>query len=202
MSRLTEERKKQAVWCAHTLFAMGKTSGSSGNISFRIGEKVYISASNTCFGTLDEDDFSVITMDNICCAGKKPSKESPLHLAFYKAHPDMQAVIHTHGSYAVLWSCVPMLKNDDCIPAYTPYLNMKLGAVGLIPYAPPGTESLFQEFEAHMGRNRGYLLKQHGAIVAGKDIMDAFYGVEELEESAKIAWEIMRADIRDVPRIM
>ena len=199
MSELAEEQKKQAIWCAHTLFVLGKTSGSSGNISFRIGEHVYISAGNTCFGTLSEDDFSVITMQNTYLAGKKPSKESPMHLAFYKAHPDMQAVIHTHGRYAVLWSCVPRLKEDNCIPAYTPYLNMKLGTVGLIPYASPGTEKLFQEFESHMGESRGYLLKQHGAIVAGKDIMDAFYGLEELEEGAKIAWELMHAGLKDIP---
>lgn len=197
MSGLAEEWKKQAVWCAHTLFVLGKTSGSSGNISFRIGENVYISAGGTCFGTLSEDDFSVVTMQNICLAGKKPSKESPMHLAFYKAHPDMQAVIHTHGTYAVLWSCVPMAEKNNCIPAYTPYLNMKLGTVGLIPYVPPGSEMLFQEFESHLGGSKGYLLKQHGAIVAGKNIMDAFYGLEELEESAKIAWELMRAGLKD-----
>ena len=40
-------------------------------------------------------------------------------------------------------------------------------------------------------------MKQHGAIVAGKNIMDAFYGLEELEENAKIAWELMRAGLKD-----
>lgn len=173
MSELAEEQKKQAIWCAHTLFVLGKTSGSSGNISFRIGEHVYISAGNTCFGTLSEDDFSVITMQNTYLAGKKPSKESPMHLAFYKAHPDMQAVIHTHGRYAVLWSCVPTLKEDNCIPAYTPYLNMKLGTVGLIPYASPGTEKLFQEFESHR-REQGIFAEAARCYCGGKRYYGCF----------------------------
>ncbi len=32
--------------------------------------------------------------------------------------------------------------------------------------------------------------EQHGPIVHGKNIMDAFAIIEELEESAHIAWEI------------
>ena len=35
-----------------------------------------------------------------------------------------------------------------------------------------------------------YLLKQHGPVVGGRTLMDAFYGIEELEESAKMAWHL------------
>ena len=46
----------------------------------------------------------------------------------------------------------------------------------------------------------GYLLKRHGAVVPGADIMDAFYCLEELEENARIAWELWRAGERRVIR--
>ena len=42
----------------------------------------------------------------------------------------------------------------------------------------------------------GYLLKQHGAVVPGKSLMDAFFCLEELEESARIAWMLRQAGLR------
>ena len=42
--------------------------------------------------------------------------------------------------------------------------------------------------EERIMNSDAYLLKQHGPVVAGRTILDAFYGLEELEESAKTAW--------------
>ena len=84
----------------------------------------------------------------------------------------------------------------DCIPDNTPYLKMKLGTVGLIPYEKPGTPELFAAFRERMNASDGYLLKAHGPVVPGKSIMDAFYCLEELEESAHIAWELNRSGYR------
>ena len=64
---------------------------------------------------------------------------------------------------------------------------MKVGKIGLIPYAKPGSEELFRLFRENLSDAGAYLLKNHGGIVGGKNILDAFYGIEELEESARIA---------------
>lgn len=190
-----ETQMNQALWIAHTLFALGKTSGSSANLSFRQGNEIYITASGTCFGTLTEEDFSVLALDGSPLRGKRASKESPLHLRLYQSHPETAAVIHTHGPHAVLWSCVPGLDPNSCIPSHTPYLNMKLGPVRLVPYAQPGSEALFAALDACLWEGRGYLLKRHGALVGGKSLMDAFYCVEELEDASRVAWELYRAGI-------
>lgn len=180
-----EEKLHDAIWVAHSLFDRGKTSGSSANMSFLHDGKIYITASGTCFGTLREDDFAVVGLDGTPYGTKKASKELTLHQYYYEKDPSIQAVIHTHGPYAVLWSCRKFDKNQDIIPRYTPYLEMKVGKIGLVPYAPPGTEALFANFREAAGD--AFLLKNHGGIVGGKSIFDAFYGIEELEESAKIA---------------
>ena len=120
----------------------------------------------------------------------KPSKEWPLHLALFQKSADIGAVIHTHSLYSVLWSFLPAASEEDCIPAHTPYLKMKLGTVGLIPYEKPGSEELFAAFRQRLDKSDGFLLKQHGPVVPGKSIMDAFYSLEELEESARVAWEL------------
>ena len=159
---------------AHSLFETGKTSGSSANMSFLHNGNVYITASGTCFGTLTEDDFAVVSMDGESLNGKKASKEFTLHKYYYEKDSKVQAVVHTHGPYAVLWSCRHFEKDSD-------------GKIGLVPYGKPGSDTLFDAFKNSLPNGDAYLLKNHGGIVGGKTIMDAFFGIEELEESAKIA---------------
>lgn len=187
-----ELKKKldDAVWAGRSLFERGKTSGSSANMSFLHDGKMYISQSGSCFGTLSEEQFAVMTMDGNCISANKPSKEWPLHLQIYQKKSGCGAVIHTHGTYSVLWSFLPAEDETDCIPDHTPYLKMKLGKVCSVPYEKPGSQALFDAFGERVLDGDGYLLKQHGAVVPGKDIMDAFYCIEELEESARIAWEL------------
>ncbi len=190
MSDPLEKKLEQAVWIAHSLFERGKTAGSTANMSFCHEDKIYITASGTCFGTLTKKDFAVIDRMGEVLGEKKPSKEYPLHLSLYQAKEQTGAVIHTHSFYSTIWSCLTHAKEKDCIPSYTPYLKMKLGTVGLIPYAKPGSEELFQAFRERIEDSDGYLLQNHGPVTGGKDLMDAFYLLEELEESAKVAWTL------------
>lgn len=195
MDEMLEKKLEEAVWAARSLFERGKTAGSSANMSFRHEDRIYISASGSCFGTMKPGDFTAISMDGAPLSGKKPSKEWPLHLALYEKSSDVGAVIHTHSTYSVLLSFVPGLPEQDCIPAHTPYLKMKLGTVGTVPYEKPGSEALFSAFRKRVAGSDGFLLKQHGPVVPGRTIMDAFYCLEELEESARIAWELYRAGL-------
>lgn len=188
-----DQELRDAVWVAHSLFERGKTAGSSANLSIRVGDTVYITASGTCFGRLREEDLVPIGMDGKPLSDRKPSKEWPLHLALYEKSPGIGAVIHTHSSYSVLWSFAVGDEDRDCIPPHTPYLRMKLGSVGAVPYERPGSEALFAAFRARVPFSDGFLLRQHGPVVPGADIMEAFYNLEELEESARIAWELRRA---------
>lgn len=206
MEKEWKDKLEHAVWAARSLFDRGKTSGSSANLSFRHGDSIYITGSGTCFGTLTEESFSRITMQGQHLDGIRPSKEYPLHLMCYEKSPDIHAVIHTHSFYAALYSCVCNTSRnvdfqcqytESAVPAYTPYLQMKVGTVGLVPYAKPGSEELFGLFRNTVQDSDAYLLANHGPIVPGRSIMDAFYGLEELEESCHIAWELEnRSDCR------
>lgn len=195
LEQTLEQKLEQAVWVAHSLFERGRTAGSSANMSFCHEGRIYITASGSCFGTLGAEDFAAITMEGKPLGEKKPSKEWPLHLALYEKSPEIGAVLHTHSCYAVLWSFVPGLPEQDCIPDHTPYLKMKLGTVGTVPYEKPGSQALFDAFRQRVEQSDGFLLKNHGPVVPGKDMMDAFYCLEELEESARIAWELFRAGL-------
>lgn len=185
-----EQMFTEVLWVAHSLFDRGKTSGSSANISFRYGDTIYISASGTCFGRLTKEDFVEITLDGRMLGQKKPSKEYPMHLAFYQKSPELKAVIHTHGPYSELISCLPCKDENDAIMHYTPYLSMKAGTVTYVPYAKPGSEELFSLVRERIGNSDAMLLANHGGVAAGKSIMEAFYILEEMEDSARIMWEL------------
>lgn len=193
--RELQKKLEEAAWVCRSLFERGKTSGSSANMSFRHGDCIYVTASGTCFGTMKPEDFTAMAMDGAVLGERKPSKEWPLHMALYRKSEKTGAVIHTHSPYSILWSFVPGLPEKDCIPDHTPYLKMKLGTVGLIPYEKPGSAELFEAFRERAEDSDGFLLKQHGPVVPGTSVMDAFFCLEEMEESARVAWELYRAGL-------
>ena len=201
MSDTLQELLHAACWTGAAIFNRNKTSGSSANMSFIYDDKIYITCSGGCFGNLTEDSFSVTDLNGNYISGPKPSKELSLHVMLYnKPDSKVKAVIHVHSHYATLWSCLPHEEDrDDVIPSYTPYLRMKLGKIRLVPYAAPGSEELFAKFKERLSVEDGYLLAHHGPIVGGKNILQAFYGLEELEESAQIAWELQ--DKKEVKKI-
>lgn len=188
MDEALEQKLSAAVWIARSLFARGKTAGSTANLSFRHNGMIYITGSGTCFGTLQEESFASVSADGAVLGKIRPSKELRLHEILFAKNPAIEAVIHIHSFYATLWSCLQHKNPADVVPGYTPYLKMKVGTIGLIPYAKPGSQELFDLFAAGVPLSDGYLLQNHGLIVGGASLMDAFFAAEELEESAKTAW--------------
>lgn len=187
---LTDKLVHDAIWIAKSLFDRGKATGSSANLSFRQGDRIYITGTGTCFGRLDADDFAILSFKEGECHplnDVKASKELPLHLALYLKSDEIKAVIHTHSFYSTVFSCLPHEKENDVMPDITPYLKMKVGTIGIVPYAPPGSKELFELFGNRVNCDDGFLLANHGPIVSGSDLMSAFYGIEELEENARIA---------------
>lgn len=174
-----------AIRTAKALFYRNKVSGSSANMSIKINNDIYITRSGSCFGCLEENDFvNVALNDNRI----KPSKELPLHQYLFEHNPNIQAIIHTHSTYSTLASSIYKSGNDGFvdIPSPTPYLKMKVGNIGWVDYAKPGSKELFEKFcEGLINDCDAYLLKNHGVIIGSDNIMDAFYKVEEFEEACK-----------------
>ncbi len=191
-----KQKIEEAIWIGKTLFDRGRATGSSANLSFLHEGNIYITGSGTCFGRLVPESFSKISMEGIYLDGKKPSKEWPLHKIYYEKSKAIQAVIHVHSYYATMYTFIEHKNVTDIVPSYTPYLNMKVGTIGLVPYAKPGSEELFAHFRRAVDKSDAFLLAQHGPVVGGESLADAFYGLEELEESCHIAWELNRDENR------
>lgn len=169
-----------------SLFDRRYTCGGSGNMSARLADGVLVTPTNSCLGRLEKDRISKLDGNGKLISGDPPSKEWVLHLAIYRARPDAGAVVHLHSPHAVAVSCLNGLNSDNVLPPLTPYFVMRIGRLPLVPYYPPGDPGLAEAAGRVAGRCRGVLLAHHGTVVSGKDLDDAVYNAEELEETARL----------------
>jgi len=178
-------REKMVVH-GKSLFERRYTGGGSGNLSARVADGVLVTPTNSCLGRLEAERISKLDWSGKIISGDSPSKEWVLHLAVYRARPDAGAVVHLHSPHAVAVSCLNGLNADNVLPPITPYFVMRIGRLPLVPYYPPGDPELAAAAGRQAARCRGFLLAHHGTVVAGKDLEDAVYNAEELEETARL----------------
>src|SRR5690606_23948147 len=74
----------ELVRAARDLATLGLSPGTSGNVSVRVGHRVFLSATGTSMSSLTTADLAELSLDGEHLAGPKPTKEAPLHLAFYR----------------------------------------------------------------------------------------------------------------------
>ncbi|MGJ8681091.1 3-oxo-tetronate 4-phosphate decarboxylase [Paraglaciecola sp.] len=181
------QAKEQIVAFAKSIFDRGLTSGASANMSVRIEEGWVMTPTNTCFGFLNADELSVVALDGTLLKGLPPSKEFRLHKAMYDKRPDDRCIIHLHSTYATALSCLPAENANNVVPTYTPYLTMRLGPIAMVPYFAPGDDHLAEAVGEIAADHPGIIMANHGPIVSAQTVESCVYGMEELEESCKLA---------------
>jgi ribulose-5-phosphate 4-epimerase/fuculose-1-phosphate aldolase len=179
-------RERLCRW-ARSLFDRGLTGGSSGNISVRTEAGFLATPTNACLGFLDPAALAELGPDGAHVGGPVPTKEVPLHMAFYAARPQAGAVVHLHSTYATLLSCLADTDPEDAVPALTPYVVMRVGRVPLLPYVAPGDPAIAPRIREKAADAAAVLLGNHGPVVSGTTLEAAVFASEELEETAKLA---------------
>ncbi|MEM6662283.1 MAG: aldolase [Pseudomonadota bacterium] len=186
---MTEAKLRELICLlAKSMFDRGLTGGSTGNISARTGDGgLLVSPTGTSFGRLDPGRLSRFDAEGTLIDGDKPTKEMPLHTAFYDTRSTTGAVVHLHSVHAVAWSMMPEVDPDNFLPALTPYPIMKLGRVKLLPFFMPGDPAMGEAVRGLAGKRSAVMLANHGPVVAAKDVEAACNAIEELEDSARLA---------------
>jgi ribulose-5-phosphate 4-epimerase/fuculose-1-phosphate aldolase len=181
-----ELRERLCRW-GRSLFERGLTGGSSGNITVRTEAGFIATPTNSCLGFLDPAALSELDGEGRHAGGPKPTKEVPLHMAFYAARPQAGAVVHLHSTYATLLSCLADTDPEDAVPAVTPYVVMRVGRVPLLPYHAPGDAAIAPLIRDKAAGAAAVLLGNHGPVVSGATLEAAVFAAEELEVTAKLA---------------
>jgi ribulose-5-phosphate 4-epimerase/fuculose-1-phosphate aldolase len=180
--------REQICLLARSMFDRGLTGGSTGNISVRTDDGgLLVSPTGTSFGRLDPARLSHFDAGGALISGDPPTKEMPLHTAFYDTRSTAGAVVHLHSCHAVALSMLPEVDEDNFLPPLTPYGIMKLGRVKLLPFYMPGDPAMGDAVRGLAGKRSAVMLANHGPVVAGKDIEAACNAIEELEDTARLA---------------
>ena len=180
--------REQICLLAKSMFDRGLTGGSTGNISARTDDGgLLVSPTGTSFGRLDPGRLSRFDAAGTLISGDQPTKEMPLHSAFYDTRSTAGAVVHLHACHSVAWSMMPDADWDNFLPPLTPYAIMKLGKVKLLPFFMPGDPAMGDAVRGLAGKRSAVMLANHGPVVAGKDIEATCNAIEELEDTARLA---------------
>ena len=179
--------REQIVATGASLFNRGLTHGSTGNISVALADGGWLmTPTGSSLGTLDPARLSRLDATGRLIDGDKPTKEAFLHTTMYGARPGSGAVVHLHSTHSVAVSCIDGIDHANCLPPITAYYAMRIGRLPLVPYYPPGDETLAEAVGALAGKHHAVLLANHGPVVAGSSLSAAQDAIEELEETAKL----------------
>ena len=180
--------REQICLLAKSMFDRGLTGGSTGNISVRTDDGgLLVSPTGTSFGRLDPARLARFDAAGRHVDGDMPTKEMPLHSAFYDTRSTAGAVVHLHSCHSVALSMMEDVDPDNFLPPLTPYAIMKLGKVQLLPFFLPGDPAMGEAVRGLAGKRSAVMLANHGPVVAGKDVEAACNAIEELEDTARLA---------------
>jgi ribulose-5-phosphate 4-epimerase/fuculose-1-phosphate aldolase len=181
--------REQICMFASSMFNRGLTHGSTGNISVRLNnDDILVTPSGSSFGRLDPNQIVKVTKNGELIGSSTPTKELPLHQAFYETRGMKSgAVVHLHSTHSVALSMLPDINEDSVLPPYTPYSIMLLGKVKLLPFFVPGDPAMGEAIKGLAGKRSAVLLANHGPVVSGKDLESSVNAIEELEATAKLA---------------
>ncbi|HOG05525.1 MAG TPA: class II aldolase/adducin family protein [Paludibacter sp.] len=162
------------------IYRSGMTTTSGGNVSIRDDNgDIWITPSGVDKGNLTTKDIMCVKNDGTITGPHKPSSEYPFHKAIYETRPEIKAVIHAHPPALVAFSIAGAVPDTKIIPqAYN-----VCGDIGFAPYGTPGSEDLGQKIAAQFKdkRYRAVIMENHGVVLGGTDMMDAYQRFETLE---------------------
>ena len=166
----------------------GLVDGVSGNLSARAGDLIAITPSGVPYQDMAPADICLVRpADRSTAAGGRPSTETPMHLAVYRA-TDAAAIVHTHSPFVVALSTVL-----DQLPAVHYAMAGLGGLVRVTPYARYGTQKLADGAVAALRGRTAVILRNHGALTYGATLEQAYDRARTLEWLASVYWHARMA---------
>jgi L-fuculose-phosphate aldolase len=178
--------RKEVARFMRRLYERGLTTASGGNISARLHDTILITPSAIDKAFIRGKEIGILSLQGKnLTPNMKPSIESDMHIAIYKARQDVLAIVHAHPFTAT--SFTAMNKTIDC--TLTAEALAILGTPVVAPYALMGTKELATTVaSAATGTANVILLENHGIVCLGKDLQMAFDRLEVLEAAARMTF--------------
>lgn len=174
----------QIVMLMERIYRYGMTTTSGGNLSVLDDNgDIWITPSGIDKGALRRKDIMQVKPDGTIIGPHTPSVEFPFHQSVYRTRKDAKAIIHAHPPACVAFSIVRQIPDVHLVPN----INKICGEVGMAAYDVPGSEELGEKISKAF--IKGYdtvMMENHGVIVIGANLFDAFMKFETIDMCAKL----------------
>ena len=165
------------------IYKRGMTTTSGGNISvIDDNGDIWVTPSAIDKGSLRASDIICVKKDGTIVGEHKPSSEFPFHKAIYESRPDIKSVIHAHPPALVSFSIVRQIPNTNIISQ----AKHICGPIGYARYELPGSELLGEVIGEEFKKGyKAIIMENHGTVLGGSDLTDAYERFEALEFCAR-----------------
>jgi len=174
----------QIVMMMERIYQYGMTTTSGGNISM-VDENgdIWITPAGVDKGELTRQDIVCVKDDGTVIGKHRPSSEYPFHKLIYTKRPDLKAVVHAHPPALIGFSIVRQAPNVKLLP----HDYRVSGQVGIAEYGLPGSTDLGNKIANVFAEGiNTVMLENHGVVVGGEDLFEAFERFETVEFCARI----------------
>lgn len=174
--------KQEIIETGRWIMEKNLTWGTSGNISVREGDHIYVTASGTVIGDLHEEDITVVDLEGKVLEGKTPSKETGMHLEVYRKRPEVAAVLHASPFWTTFAACTTMeMKTDLFIESM--YYDEKLLRV---PYFHAGSSALAEAVSKVAEKTHVILMEHHGMLCYDRNLKECRSALEVTENVCRM----------------
>lgn len=188
---MPKDPREHLVHIAGLVFSRHLTDSSGGNLSLRQGDRVFMSPAHA--GSKQQwqiEAKDVVALDlrgNVIEGPDRRTREWQFHLGIYNAFQGAGGIIHAQAGY--LMAFVAAGKPIPPVLEHT----QKFGTIGLTRPAKAHSaelarlvvEALEPQKAALEKHGIATLVPQHGIVVVGRDLDDAFDTLERIETNAQ-----------------
>jgi ribulose-5-phosphate 4-epimerase/fuculose-1-phosphate aldolase len=197
MNYVAGDLRDQLAHVGRDVVRAGLVLGSGGNLSARLpgDDACWVTAAGTWLDRLDRASFVRVRISGGSSTGTDavtspaPSSEVGLHLATYRARPDVQAIVHLHPQSVLLLDALA-----ERIRLVTTDHAFYLRRIGQVPFLPPGSVQLAAAAAAAAADGTNCLvLSRHGCSVLADTVELAHKRAVNLEEAARLTYRVLAA---------
>lgn len=194
---MLEQLKAEVLAANLALPAHGLVTFTWGNVSAvdATGKLMVIKPSGVEYAVMKAEDMVVVDIASgkVVDGSKKPSSDTPTHLALYRRFPEIGGIVHTHSRHATIWSQAGL-----DLPAWgtthADYFYGTIPCTRLMTSEEIGGEyeyetgeviiKTFEERALNPMQVPAVLVHSHGPFAWGKNAQDAVHNAVVLEECA------------------
>ncbi|HEX2027000.1 MAG TPA: class II aldolase/adducin family protein [Nitriliruptorales bacterium] len=158
---------------------------NQGQLSARLpGSSSFVIKSAVCgFVEATPEDCVVAQVDASAPVDRMAPPELPLHQAIYEARPDVNAIVHSHAPYTLVFgatglSLLPVSHDGACFAGRLNRFELTSNTVLNIATG--------RAVAAELATAQAILMQNHGSVVVGKSLREAVVLAQVLERACRL----------------